>query len=154
MRWSTKCLRYWTRRWIKDCCFAYMVDWVAMDLEELTWEPAENVEHAKDAVAGCHRTHMHPQRPSPRDLPARRRPPPRSNSLKLLSLVLSDVACRSYLSLNLRVQSRGTFLSCFTTCLTLNSGLNSDVLVFPNFSGWLRSAKQPHFGLNWACYSE
>ena len=57
----------------------YLVDWVGYGPEERTWEPATNVEHAKNAVADFHRTH--PRRPSPRDIPTpRRRPllPPRA----------------------------------------------------------------------------
>ena len=37
--------------------------WVGYEPEECTWKPAENVEHAKDAVADFHR--VLPQRPSP-----------------------------------------------------------------------------------------
>jgi hypothetical protein len=48
----------------------YLVDWVGYGQEERTWEPAENVEHAEQAVADFHRAH--PERPSRRDLPARR----------------------------------------------------------------------------------
>jgi len=53
----------------------YLVDGVGYGPEERTWEPATNVEHAKDAVADFHR--MHPRRPSPRDIPTPcRRPLP------------------------------------------------------------------------------
>ena len=51
----------------------YLVDWVGYGPEERTWEPATNVEHAKDAVADFHRAH--PRRPSPRDVPPPRRQP-------------------------------------------------------------------------------
>ena len=51
----------------------YLVDWVGYGPEERTWEPATNVEHAKDAVASFHRAH--PQRPSPRDIPITRQQP-------------------------------------------------------------------------------
>jgi hypothetical protein len=55
----------------------YLVDWVNCGPEERTWEPAENVENAPDAVAAFHRAY--PLRPSPQDLarpadPPRRRP--------------------------------------------------------------------------------
>src|SRR5579859_524088 len=52
----------------------YLVDWVGYGQEERTWEPAENVEHAEEAVADFHRAH--PERPSLRDLPIR----PRGNA--------------------------------------------------------------------------
>jgi len=51
----------------------YLVDWVGYGPEERTWEPATNVEHAKDAVTSFHRAH--PQRPSPRDIPTPRQRP-------------------------------------------------------------------------------
>jgi hypothetical protein len=55
----------------------YLVDWVNCGPEERTWEPAENVENAPDAVAAFHRAY--PLRPSPQDVarpanPPRRRP--------------------------------------------------------------------------------
>jgi len=59
----------------------YLVDWVGYGPEERTWEPATNVEHAKDAVADFHRAH--PPRPSPRDIPPPcRRPLPASAHLR------------------------------------------------------------------------
>ena len=45
----------------------YLVDWVGYGPKEHTWEPATNVEQAKEAVADFHRAH--PRRPSPRDVP-------------------------------------------------------------------------------------
>ena len=51
----------------------YLVDWVGYGPEERTWEPATNVEHAKDAVADFHRAH--PKRPLLRDIPTPRRRP-------------------------------------------------------------------------------
>lgn len=51
----------------------YYVDWVGYTPDERTWEPAEYVEHATDAVASFHQ--QHPNRPAPGDAPplARRR---------------------------------------------------------------------------------
>jgi hypothetical protein len=45
----------------------YLVDWVRYSPEERTWEPAEYLESAVDAVADFHR--RHPNRPSPGDVP-------------------------------------------------------------------------------------
>ena len=49
----------------------YFVDWVGYRPEERTWEPADHLSHANDAVAAYHR--RHPQRPSPADIPNPRR---------------------------------------------------------------------------------
>src|ERR1700738_260464 len=55
----------------------YLVDWVGCGPKERTWEPAENVKNAHDAVADFHQAY--PLRPSPQDLrrpanPVHRRP--------------------------------------------------------------------------------
>ena len=44
----------------------YLVDWVGYGPEERTWEPAENVKNARDAVANFHQAY--PLRPYPQDL--------------------------------------------------------------------------------------
>jgi len=44
----------------------YFVDWVGYRPEERTWEPADHLSHAEDAVAAYHL--RHPQRPSPADI--------------------------------------------------------------------------------------
>ena len=44
----------------------YLVDWVGYGPEERTWEPAENVEHAPEAVEIFHREY--PLRPAPQDI--------------------------------------------------------------------------------------
>jgi hypothetical protein len=46
----------------------YYIDWEGYTPEERTWEPAESVEHAADAVANFHR--RYPNRPASHDLPA------------------------------------------------------------------------------------
>jgi len=53
----------------------YLVDWVNCGPEERTWEPAENVENAPDAVAAFHRAY--PLRPSPQDVAQPANPPRR-----------------------------------------------------------------------------
>jgi hypothetical protein len=56
----------------------YLVDWVGYGPEERTWEPAEHLEHAADAMVAFHRAYL--LRPSPQDLTRPRdppRPPPR-----------------------------------------------------------------------------
>jgi Chromo (CHRromatin Organisation MOdifier) domain len=50
----------------------YKVDWKGYGPEERTWEPAENVENAAEAVATYHQ--RHPQRASPDDVPRAQRP--------------------------------------------------------------------------------
>jgi len=53
----------------------YLVGWKGYGLEERTWEPAENLENAKEAVAAFHL--RHPNRPSATD---REGPKPRRSS--------------------------------------------------------------------------
>ena len=45
----------------------YLIDWLGYGPEERTWETAENVVHAADAIADFHREY--PLRPSPKDQP-------------------------------------------------------------------------------------
>ena len=47
----------------------YLVDWVGYDISERSWEPADNMGNAADAVADFHAT-----------FPARPAPPPSSRS--------------------------------------------------------------------------
>src|SRR5438876_4512068 len=49
----------------------YFVDWKGYKPHDCTWEPAEFLKHAKNAVAHFH-TH-HPNWPSPKDIPRRGR---------------------------------------------------------------------------------
>jgi len=53
----------------------YLVDWKGYGPEERTWEPAENVIHAGEAVTTYHS--RHPNRPSAKDIPT---PKPRRSS--------------------------------------------------------------------------
>jgi hypothetical protein len=55
----------------------YMVDWRGYGPEERTWEPADNLTHAAEAVATYHQ--RYPQRPSPNDIPP---PQPRGTSAR------------------------------------------------------------------------
>ena len=55
----------------------YLVEWEGYGPEERTWEPAENIQHAVDAVAEFHQ--HYPEQPSLRNLPQQiRRKPKRS----------------------------------------------------------------------------
>jgi len=59
----------------------YLVDWAGYPPEERTWEPAENLLHADEAVATFHR--HYPQRPTQEDVPkdSRRSSRPRGGVL-------------------------------------------------------------------------
>jgi hypothetical protein len=48
----------------------YYVDWVGYSPIDRTWEPAEHLCHAKEALAEFHA--RYPGRPSPNDIPPRR----------------------------------------------------------------------------------
>jgi hypothetical protein len=55
----------------------YLVDWKGYKPDERTWEPAEHITHAAEAVAAYHL--RHPQRPSTSDIPP---PQPRGTSAR------------------------------------------------------------------------
>jgi len=66
----------------------YLVDWKGYSPEERTWEPAENVTHASEAVATYHS--RYPNRPSTKDIPTLG--PRRSSARKEGSTVTDGVA--------------------------------------------------------------
>jgi hypothetical protein len=65
----------------------YLVDWKGYGPEERTWEPAENLNNAKEAVATFHR--HHPNRPSTTDIATTPRPR-RSSARKGGGTVMND----------------------------------------------------------------
>jgi Integrase zinc binding domain/RNase H-like domain found in reverse transcriptase/Chromo (CHRromatin Organisation MOdifier) domain/Integrase core domain len=66
----------------------YIVDWKGYGPKERTWEPAENLTHATDAVAAYYP--RHPQRPSPQDIP--NTPQPRGTSARKRGGTVTNVA--------------------------------------------------------------